>query len=134
MGFNPRSSRRKVMSEIESVVEILSKALRSIDKRLNNLEGNKVNTEGLDLNQLTEEVASNIKDNVVCEVASFIDVSAVAENLNQADIVEEVAQYYGAEGIAEHVPTDQVAEHIDVDYKKLCQVLIQSFMADKECK
>ena len=122
------------MSEIESVVEILSKALRSIDKRLNNLEGNKVNTEGLDLNQLTEEVASNIKDNVVSEVASCIDLSAVAENINQADIVEEVAQYYGAEGIAEHVPTVQVAEHIDVDYKKLCQVLIQSFMADKECK
>ena len=82
-----------------------------------------------------EEVKQDIKDNLnYGEIADHINPSDVAEHINQADIVEEVAQYYGAEGIAEHVPTDQVAEHIDVDYKKLCQVLIQSFMADKECK
>ena len=125
------------MSEIEKATEHMLKIveiLRGLDKRLNNLEGNKVNTEGLDLNQLTEEVANSIKDNVVSEVASCIDLSVVADEIDKNEIVTDVAEYFGAEGIAEHIPADQVAEHIDVNYKKLCQVLIQSFMADKECK
>ena len=125
------------MSEIEEASKHLLRVveiLRGFDKRLKNLEGNKVNIEGLDLNQLTEEVASNIKDNVVSEVASCIDLSAVAEEIDKNEIVTDVAEYFGAEGIAEHIPADQVAEYVDVDYKKLCQVLIQSFMADKECK
>ena len=125
------------MSEIEKATEHMLKIveiLRGLDKRLNNLEGNKVNTEGLDLQQLNEDVASRIKDNVVSEVASCIDLSVVADEIDKNEIVTDVAEYFGAEGIAEHIPADQVAEHIDVNYKKLCQVLIQSFMADKECK
>lgn len=125
------------MSEIEKATEHMLKIveiLRGLDKRLNNLEGNKVNTEGLDLNQLTEEVANSIRDNVVSEVASCIDLSAVADEIDKNEIVTDVAEYFGAEGIAEHISPDQVAEYVDVDYKKLCQVLIQSFMSDKECK
>ena len=125
------------MSEIEKATEHMLKIveiLRGLDKRLNNLEGNKVNTEELDLNQLTEEVASSIKDDVVSEVASCIDLGVLADEIDKNEIVTDVAEYFGAEGIAEHIPADQVAEHIDVNYKKLCQVLIQSFMADKECK
>ena len=125
------------MSEIEKATQHMLKIveiLRGLDKRLNNLEGNKMNTEGLDLQQLTEDVASSIKDNVASEVASCIDLGVLADKIDKNEIVTDVAEYFGAEGIAEHIPADQVAEHIDVNYKKLCQVLIQSFMADKECK
>tara|TARA_R100000234_G_C4996699_1_gene178294 strand:- start:757 stop:1140 length:384 start_codon:yes stop_codon:yes gene_type:complete len=127
-----------MMSEIEEasnhllrVVEIL----KGFDKRLKNLEDNKVNIEGLNIDEIVEEVKQDIKDNLnYGEIADHINPSDVAEHINQADIVEEVANYYGAEGIAEHVYTDQVAEHVEVDYEKVVQGLIKSFMADKECK
>ena len=127
-----------MMSEIEKATEHMLKVveiLRGLDKRLNNLEGNKMSTEGIDTQEITNKVISQITDSLdYGELAEHISTADVAEHINQADIIEDVAQHWGAEGIAEHVPADQVAEHMDVDYKKLCQVLIQSFMADKECK
>ncbi len=126
------------MSEVEEVSKYLMRIveiLRGFDKRLKNLEGNKVDIEGLNVDEIVEEVKQEIKDNLnYGEIADHINPSDVAEHINQADIVEEVAQYYGAEGIAEHVSADTVAEHVDVDYKKLCQAIIISFIADKECK
>tara|TARA_R100001082_G_C4230060_1_gene102832 strand:- start:62 stop:442 length:381 start_codon:yes stop_codon:yes gene_type:complete len=126
------------MSEIEEasnhllrVVEIL----KGFDKRLKNLEDNKVDIEGLNVDEIVEEVKQEIKDNLnYGEIADHINPSDVAEHINQADIVEEVAQYYGPEGIAEHVDTDQIAEHVEFDYEKVVQRLIKAFMADKECK
>ena len=123
------------MSEIEEASKHLLRVveiLRGFDKRLKNLEGDKVNTEGLDLNQLTEEVANSIRDNVVSEVASCIDLSAVAEEIDKNEIVTDVAEYFGAEGIAEHVNVDQVAEHVELDYEKVVQGLIKAFMKAEE--
>tara|TARA_R110002110_G_scaffold189502_2_gene397774 strand:- start:40 stop:471 length:432 start_codon:yes stop_codon:yes gene_type:complete len=129
--------KEKMMSEIEKATQHMLKIveiLRGLDKRLNNLEGNKMNTEGLDLQQLTEEVASSIKDNVASEVASCIDLGVLADKIDKNEIVTDVAEYFGADGIAEHVDTSEVAEHINIDYKKLCETLITKFMATKECK
>tara|TARA_R110000764_G_scaffold228272_1_gene318757 strand:- start:45 stop:464 length:420 start_codon:yes stop_codon:yes gene_type:complete len=132
-------------SEIEMIAKVNEHMLAVIDivkqihKRLNEVEGvKKMNTEGLDLQQLTEEVSRSIKDDVVSEVASCIDLSVVADEIDRDEISNDVAQYFGERGIA-----DAVADSIDmrdviqgvvdlIDYKKLAQAIVISFLADKK--
>ena len=122
------------MSEIEKATEHMLKIveiLKGVDKRLKNLEGNKMNIEGVDAQQIIDGIRDNLDYG---EIADHINPSDVAEHIDQNSIVEDVAQFYGAEGIAEHVDVDQVAEHVEVNYKALAQHLIKAFMGGKEDK